>query len=233
MGLDRTGFSPRVQRKMVHAGVHGASYQQASRDLDALCDLSVKPKPIERMVRQIGQERIDQRNAAVAAHQQLPLMAKEAVADSKRPCPAVALVSIDGGRLQVRSAPAEASSTGPERSSHWRESKVAVLETYQSETYQADPDPGVPRCFLDLKRTTKLVRGLGHPMPVGLDFDTEAPPTAKEAPPTATTTGAQPRPRRVPNRRGTVATAKRVPDVRSAWFGASWRVGRVPPTLAR
>ena len=188
-----------MQRQMVHAGVHGASYQQASRDLDALCGLSIKPKPIERMVLRIGQERIDQRDAAVAAHQQRPLMAKEAVADPKRPCPAVALVSIDGGRLQVRSAPTEASSTGPERSSHWRESKVAVLETYQSETYQADPDPDVPRCFLDLKRTTKLVRGLGHPMPVGLDFDkdeipTAKPetPTAKPEPPTATAVGAQP-----------------------------------------
>jgi hypothetical protein len=33
------------------------------------------------------------------------------------------------------------------------------LETYQSDVHQADPDPDVPRCFLDLKRTKEMVRG--------------------------------------------------------------------------
>jgi len=44
------------------------------------------------------------------------------------------------------------------------------LETYQSEVHQADPDPDVPRCFLNLKRTKEMVRGLGHTLPVGLEF---------------------------------------------------------------
>ena len=78
------------------------------------------------------------------------------------------MVSVDGGRLQIRSDPSE-----PKQDSHWRESKVAVLETYQSEVHQADPDPDVPRCFLDLKRTKEMVRGLGHPLPVGLEFEAE------------------------------------------------------------
>jgi len=38
LGIDRTGLSPRVQRKVVHAGVNSVSYQQASRDLAALSD---------------------------------------------------------------------------------------------------------------------------------------------------------------------------------------------------
>ena len=148
MGLDHSGFSPRVQQKIVHAGVNSVSYQQASRDLAELSDLSVAPKPVERMARKIGQERIDQRDAAVKAHKRLPLMAKDVVANPKRSCPQVAMVSVDGGRLQIRSELSE-----PKQDSHWRESKVAVLETYQSEVHQADPDPDVPRCFLDLKRT--------------------------------------------------------------------------------
>src|SRR4051812_47870294 len=105
LGLDRTGFSPRVQQKVVHAGVNSSSYQQASRDLVALGDLAVAPKPIERLVHRIGRERIDQRDAAVAAHACLPLMEKDAVAAPARPCPAVAMVSVDGGRLQVRTPP--------------------------------------------------------------------------------------------------------------------------------
>ena len=39
----------------------------------------------------------------------------------------MAMVSVDGERLQIRSEPSE-----PKQDSHWRESKVAVLETYQT-----------------------------------------------------------------------------------------------------
>jgi hypothetical protein len=168
LGVDYSGFSPRAQQKIVHAGVNSLSYQQASRDLTELADLKVGPKPVERLVGKIGRERIDQRDQAVAAHQRLPLMAKDAVADPERPAPSVAMASVDGGRIQVRSGPSQ-----PKPDSHWRESKVAVLETYQSVVHQADPDPDVPRCFLDLKRTKEMVRGLGHDLPVGLEFGGE------------------------------------------------------------
>jgi hypothetical protein len=168
LGLDRCGFSPRVLQKIVHAGVNSPSYQQASRDLAELSDLKVGPKPVERLVRKIGRERIDQRDAAVAAHRRLPLMKKDVVADPKRSTPSVAMASVDGGRMQIRSDPSQ-----PNPESHWRESKVAVLETYRSEVYQADPDPDVPRCFLDLKRTKEMVRGLGHDLPIGLEFGAE------------------------------------------------------------
>jgi hypothetical protein len=170
LGVDHCGFSPRVQQKIVHAGVNSVSYQQASRDLAELSDLDVKPKPVERLVKAIGRERIDQRDAAVKSHQRLPLMAKQAVADPNRSCPRVAMVSIDGGRIQIRAEPSR-----PKPESHWKESKVAVLETYQSAVQEADPDPHVPRCFLDLKRAKEMVRGLGHSLPVGLEFEGERP----------------------------------------------------------
>jgi hypothetical protein len=172
LGIDHTGFSPRVQQKIVYAGVENTSYQQASNHLAMLSDLVVEPKPVERLVKRIGQERIDQRDAAVAKHQQLPLMAKDAIANPQRPCPQVAMISVDGGRIQIRPEPSN--ETESERTSHWRESKASVLETYQSEVYQTDPDPDVPRCFLDLKRTMEVVRGLGHALPVGLSFEGEA-----------------------------------------------------------
>jgi hypothetical protein len=201
LGLDQTGFSPRVQQKIVYAGVENTSYQQASHHLAALSDLAVEPKPVERLVKRIGQERIDQRDAAVAKHQQRPLMAKDTVANPQRPCPAVAMVSVDGGRLQVRSEPSKGAES--ERTSHWRESKVSVLETYQSKVYQADPDPDVPRCFLDLKRTMEVVRGLGHTLPVGLSFEgqtqaQEPEPNPDAAPTTGPSRAARPgRPERL------------------------------------
>jgi hypothetical protein len=180
LGIDGTGYSPRVQQKMAYAGVKNVSYKEAADELVELAELEIGPKPIERLVKRIGQERIDQRDAAVATHQQLPLMEKDAVADSQRPCPAVAMVSMDGGRLQVRSTPQSDSEPKPQPTSHWRESKTAVLETYQSEVHPADPDPDVPRCFLDLKQTAELVRGQGHALPVGLDFEGQTTPTPPE-----------------------------------------------------
>src|SRR5260370_30980081 len=55
LGIDHSGFSPRVQQTIAHSGVNSVSYQQASRDLAELSDLKVAPKPVERLVKRIGQ----------------------------------------------------------------------------------------------------------------------------------------------------------------------------------
>jgi hypothetical protein len=224
LGVDHSGFSPRVQQKIVHAGANNVSYQQASLELAALSDLDVKPKPIERLVQKIGRERIDQRDAAVAAHRRLPLMAKDVVANPKRSSPSVAMVSVDGGRLQIRSGPGEASASASasERTSHWRESKAAVLETYQSEVHQADPDPHVPRCFLDLKRTMEMIRGLGHALPVGLEFAGEkSPPKPENAAETEGGRAVRPgRPTRLV--RSVLASRKGVDDFGPIVHQAAW-----------
>jgi hypothetical protein len=169
-----------MQQKIVYAGVQNTSFQGASNHLAQLADVTVGPKPIERLVHRIGQERVDERNAAVAAYHRLPLMEKDRVANPGRPSPAVAMVSVDGGRLQTR--PDACDTSESKRTSHWRESKVSVLETYQSVVHQTDPDPDVPRCFLDLKRTMEVVRGLGHALPVGLSFEGETLPQEPEQP---------------------------------------------------
>ena len=155
---------------MVRAGVKAESFKAASEELAEQCGLGIGPKPIERLVQRIGQERIDQRQAAVADHQARPLVERDGVAHPERPCPAVAMVSIDGGRLQVRSSPSEA-----DPRTHWRESKAAVLETYLGQAHQTDPDPDVPGCFLDLQRSAEVVRGLGHALPTGLEFGAAGP----------------------------------------------------------
>lgn len=169
-----------MQQKIVYAGVQSTSFQKASDHLAELADVNVKPKPIERLVHRIGQERVEQRDSATLAYQQLPLMEKDRVANPERPSPAVAMVSVDGGRLQTRADASDPPES--ERNSHWRESKVSVLETYQSEVRPTDPDPDVPRCFLDLKRTIEVVRGLGHALPVGLCFEEESPSPEPEQP---------------------------------------------------
>jgi hypothetical protein len=201
---------------MVRAGVKAESFQAASEELVEQCDLNIAPKPIERLVQRIGQERIDHRDGAVAAHEMLPLMQKDGVCDPNRPCPAVAMVSVDGGRLQVRSAPSD---TPPSR--HWRESKTAVLETYDGQSNAVDPDPDVPRCFLDLKRTTTMVRGLGHALPAGLELaDDASPPAAKAAHRGRTRVSRPGRPQRLV--RSVLASRARSEDFGPMMHQAAW-----------
>jgi hypothetical protein len=59
---------------------------------------------------------------------------------------------------------------------------VAVLETYHSAVSNHDPDPDVPRCFLDLTHTARLVRGLGHALPGGLDVNDAGPDAPGDEP---------------------------------------------------
>jgi hypothetical protein len=177
LGLDRCRLSPIVLRKVVYAGANGVSFAHASSDLENLSDLYIDPKQVERHTERIGRERVEQRAAAVVSFQARPLVEKDVAADPGKPSPPVAAVSIDGGRIQIRhEAGAAAADT-----SHWRESKAATLVTCASAVSDVDPDPDVPRCFLDLKGTLKLVRGMGHAA-VGVDV-----PAAVAAEPVAAT----------------------------------------------
>jgi hypothetical protein len=89
--------------------------------------------------------------------------------------PALAVVSVDGGRLQIRSertvatqAPPlgadEAGETLPpddkHRGTHWREDKIGLLLTMSSEAKANDPCPQVLAAFVDPTRITKLTREL-------------------------------------------------------------------------
>ena len=45
-------------------------------------------------------------------------------------------------------------------SGHWREDKVGLVLTMESEVSTSDPNPEIPKAFLDPERVTKIVRGL-------------------------------------------------------------------------
>ena len=135
----------------MYAGVHATSFARAAQDLEQLADLRVGAKQGDRLTEQIGRERVDQRGTAVADFRCRPLVQREGVANPERVVPQVVMVSVDGGRLQIR----ERDELPGTVDSHWRESKVAVLETLASDVHEVDPDPDLPRCFLDAARTLK------------------------------------------------------------------------------
>jgi len=68
-----------------------------------LARLKISEKQVERVTERIGQERFEQRDAQVQAFLELPVMEKFAVAVAHPPN--LAVVEMDGGRLQIRKEP--------------------------------------------------------------------------------------------------------------------------------
>jgi hypothetical protein len=130
---------------------------------------------------------VAERDAAVVAYQELPLVERKSAPAGVTP-PTVAAVGVDGGRVQVFDRPpsgtattadpaatvadpegvdlATASATAADeddderRGRFWREDKIGLLLTLQSDVSAHDPCPQIPKTFLNPTRMTKLVREL-------------------------------------------------------------------------
>lgn len=141
------------------------SFAQASTLLRELAELSVSAKQVERVTRRIGTERVEERDAAVAAYPALPLVQKFDVPPKTRP-PELVVVMVDGGRLQIRERhppppaaagpPAKPPGAGVEeevwdeeevssaKARYWREDKIGRLLTMPSAVAANDPCPEIP-----------------------------------------------------------------------------------------
>ena len=170
-----------MQEKVCYAGIAGSSYEHGRDMLLKLADLSVSIKHVERLTDRIGEERVAQRDALVAAFVELPLAQKFAVPAGVA-APAAVAVMCDGGRIQILDRQAGESAATPEaasrptagedgfdneppkvegRSKHWREDKIAILLELGSEVSAEDPCPELPETFADPLRIIKLVKELG------------------------------------------------------------------------
>ena len=173
---------------IVYAGVQNTSFAAGRADLANLARLEISEKQVERVTERIGQERVDQRHGQVQAFLDLPLMEKFAAPAAH--APDLAVVSMDGGRLQIRDRPpgeaAEGDGAGSRRPGdafdrpgrrdragvgrrpapeahvpgHWREDKIGLLMTMTSEESAADPCPTIPESFVNPLRILKLAREL-------------------------------------------------------------------------
>src|SRR5947207_1055746 len=77
---------------------------KANEHLDHLADLTIPEKQVERIAHRIGDERLGERDAAVAAWAELPLARKFEAPAGVQP-PDLAVVMVDGGRMQFRDPP--------------------------------------------------------------------------------------------------------------------------------
>lgn len=143
--------------RVVYAGTNSTSFAQADAALRHLADLAVGVKQVERVTRRIGEERCAERDAAVEAYRVMSLVERKA-APTGVAAPDLAVVQMDGGRLQILDRSAAATPAQDAPSSHWREDKVGLLATMSSAVSTADPCPKIPEHFVNPLRILKLAK---------------------------------------------------------------------------
>ena len=94
---------PALLQKIVYAGSNSPSFQRAAEDVRILAETSSDVKQVERLTQRIGREWHEERDATTAAWLARPLAEREETPPPATP-PPVAVVEMDGGRLQIRTA---------------------------------------------------------------------------------------------------------------------------------
>lgn len=135
------------------------SFASASEALWELAEVEVPTKQVERRTQGIGTERCGERDAQAAAYLALPLVERKGVPDGVA-APAVAVVEMDGGRLQIfdRSKARDCAVSVKKKGRHWREDKVGLLASMASACSEVDPCPTLPKHFLDRSKIVQLVQ---------------------------------------------------------------------------
>jgi hypothetical protein len=140
------GYSPFLLRKIEYAGGNAPSFEQASKSLLCLGEISVSPKHIQRITERIGFERQECRDKEVEAFRNNTLRPQHA-----QP-PVVAVLHLDAGKAQQR---ADDGALGV-RDPHWTDTKVACAVTYRSDSEGTDPHPEPPKIFLEPPAVARL-----------------------------------------------------------------------------
>lgn len=155
--------------------------------MHVLAELDISDKQTRRVCQIIGAERVAERDAAVARFQALPLATRKAVPEGVT-APAVAVVGVDGGRLQIfeRSSQTDKAAVAavpdpalvteeieddvavPEpvaagkKPLYWREDKIGLLLTMTSDEYASDPCPQIPASFVNPHWIAELAKEMSR-----------------------------------------------------------------------
>ncbi|MEM6472967.1 MAG: hypothetical protein AAF802_25630 [Planctomycetota bacterium] len=153
MGLRvETTVSPKVEQKMVYAGANSQSFEQATRDLKELAELEIKSERVRRATLRNGKARCELARRLTEAFltKSIPDQLHQGPADQQPP--PLAVVMSDGGRYQRF----DRKEDSPKTESLWKESRIAVLLSMQSESHQSDPAPELPEFLQDVGIAKKL-----------------------------------------------------------------------------
>jgi hypothetical protein len=145
-------FTPAMLRKVIYAGAQSCSFVQATKDLEALAEAKVSRERVQRWTKRVGEERLQDAQAAAASYQALPLPQRRTSPTGQ--VPQVACVMTDGGRMQVRKRCDPRRDVG----SYWKESLVGCCLSMISGEHDRDPCPTIPKTFVDPARMNDLSR---------------------------------------------------------------------------
>lgn len=143
-------YSPSVLGKILRASARESSFQEAAEALDDLAEVTISSRQASRIAHEVGQQLQAERDQQVAELRACQLKPQVETR------PALAVVGVDGGRLQIRG---EGDGPGAHDSS-WREDKISVVATAAITGFDSDPEPDLPDCFRDRAFVEKLVRGI-------------------------------------------------------------------------
>ena len=139
---------------MSYLGTVLSSFPQAQAAAETVLETVLNVKRIERLTERIGAERVAERDAAVRAWRQRPLVEKEQ-SPAHVKAPQLAVLMPDGGRMQLREP-------NPDGSTHWFEYKAGCLLEMEGQTHAADPCPELPELFRQRERMAQLTRQIGR-----------------------------------------------------------------------
>lgn len=178
-------------RKIVHSAAREPSFREAAEAMADLAEVAISSRQLDRIAHEVGEQLQAERDERV---DQLRAGALEPCVETR---PALAVVEVDGGRLQIRG---EGEGGGPgAHAAAWREDKVAILATMAHTSSECDPEPELPECFRDRAFVEKVIGAIGGTGSMGAP----SPPTEAPTPVTGPAPGAakSPEPRSVPDLR--------------------------------
>lgn len=118
-----------------------------------MAGISISSRHLNNLTAKIGAELAEDRDARTGTYFDQPL--PRTSHRPEMPIP-LATVSIDGGRMQTRLDGGGVGVHDP----HWRETKNALFLRMNGVSFQEDPHPELPECFVDRHRMKTLLPGV-------------------------------------------------------------------------
>jgi hypothetical protein len=150
--LDSHNVSPTILGKIVRAAIRGTSFAAAAESLADEAEVHVSERQVGRIAHEVGEQLRRDRDERVEDFQDRKGTHEVPVT------PRLAVVSVDGGRLQTRSD--ELGQGAGVHNPAWREDKIADLVTMSTQSHDHDPHPDLPRCFTKKHEVVELVQGV-------------------------------------------------------------------------